>query len=360
VEFVLHSVNVDFIFNLAQPWCGIVSERAMRSDAERGQWIGTGAFYITDFAANDFVSFARNEDYWGEPAPTGTISMRFIREASARTAMMLSGAAQLTFGVGADDMRIFEDNPDFDLFPFTLSVCNTIAFNMDDPIAGDLNFRMAVASAIRRDEIAAAAAGNYAAPAADGVVWGLESEFRAEIPLIPYNQEAARRFLEASPYNGEEIEIATAMIMNVRASEVIQAQLAEIGVYTRIHVLDVPGFVHYTAWGKNQTQMAVFMSAMTPVASSYRYLVGTGQASNRTQYSNPVIEELLDRAAAATDLSARRALYQEMQRIVSADPPFFNLFWRTNAAVMARGVGGVRMPYAGLYDLRYVYWNLDA
>jgi ABC-type transport system substrate-binding protein len=38
----------------------------MTEDPENGAWIGTGCWYITDFATNDYVKMARNDSYWGE------------------------------------------------------------------------------------------------------------------------------------------------------------------------------------------------------------------------------------------------------------------------------------------------------
>jgi len=119
--------------------------------------------------------------------------------------------------------------------------------------------------------------------------------------------------------------------------------------------MDAAGMSAYTVNGDNKAQMTLYSTVFTPSASSIRGILYTGSANNRTQYSNPEVDAMLDAAAAEVDAVKREALYKEIQEFISKDPPFFALFWRNNSIVAIKGIGGFDLPNDGLYDLRYIY-----
>lgn len=360
VQVVLDGVNVNFLYGLTLPQTGIVNQRAMQGDPENGVWIGTGAFYMTGFSTNDYISVARNDAYWGQLPYTQSLKLQFIPEVTTRTIMMQNGEYQVCFAIGAEDLIIFQNDSDFNVFPIAYNNPNTVSFNMDHPICGDWNFRMAVASALDREEIAVVAAGDWAAPVEEGTMWGYATEFRnSDIPLIPYDLDAARAYLAESPYNGEVIELTTAITTNVRASEVIQQQLAAVGISVRINEMDPPSVAAYTAWDDNKMEMMMFVTALTTSAANVRSIYYPGAVNNRYRFNNPAINDILDRATSVTDVNERRALYQELQAIAAADPPCINVFWRLQGMVGCKGIGGLVLRADNYFDLRYIYWILD-
>ena len=360
VQITLPDVYIDYLFNLAQPYCLIANEKAMREDPVDGALIGTGAFKLVEFISGNYWIVERNEAYWGEPAITRKITFRFIPEQGTRTIMMQNGEAQLCFGISGEDMHLFENDPNFQLFNFTFNNNNVLMFNLDDPILSDYNLRMAIASALNRADIAMVAAGAYAAPVTDGNVWGYETEFRDwNIPMIPEDLDAARAYLELSSYNGEPIEIATSIITNTRAAEAIQQQMQQVGINIVLEVMDNAALTAYNDPANNQSQLVVHVVVHTEAASSTRTGYIPGMSANRVGYDNPIVTELYAQAMVETDDDARRDLYLEIQRLVAEDPPRLNLFWRMNAAVAVPGIGGFALPSTALYDFRYLYWQIE-
>jgi peptide/nickel transport system substrate-binding protein len=64
---------------------------------------------------------------------------------------------------------------------------------------------------------------------------------------------------------------------------------------------------------------------------------------NRGYYRNPEVDGLLDRAALAATNGERRSLYGDVQRIVADEVPYISLWYKTNAVVAARSLGGIRL-----------------
>lgn len=361
LEIVLKTVNVDFFYNISQPQSGIVNEKAMTEDPENGTWIGTGCWKMADFAPNDYVKLVRNDDYWGDKALTQRITLRYVPEMSTKLMQLQNGETDVCFSLDPVDMPMIEaDTENYTCYKYTYNNIDLIGFNMEDPIVGDWNFRMAVMSALDLEEITIASCGDYGIVETEGTVYGYETEFRNhDIPKVPYDVEKAKEYLAASPYNGEEIEIACAIATYIISAEVIQEQLAKIGLKTVIKQMDPPSMGAYCAYGDNKSQMFVHVGPQTLSAASYRNLYYPGAGYNRVSYNNPVITEMLDRAPTLTDLEERKALYMEMQEIIAQDPPYFSMYWLQHMAACVKGVGGMVLSADSYFDLRYIYKIID-
>jgi len=363
IELTLSGVRVDFYFNLAMPAAGILNRRAIEADAERGFWVGTGAYSVGEFVPNDFIRFVRNDDYWNTDKNilTEQITLRFVPEMSARTIRMQRGESQLSFGTSAEDLPLFQAEPEnFEVYPLTFNNPQGLSFNMNDPITGDHNFRMAVAHAMDKDVIALMAASEWAiGDYFTGTIWGYNTEFRNNsIPAIPHDLDLAREFLAASNYNGEEVEIAAAIITNIRAAQALQHQLAAIGINARVAEFDSPGLNAYMIDPNSGSQMVFFNIVMNMSSASFRNIFIPGGPQNRMFYNNPVVTEMLDEVATMLDASEREAHFMRLQEIVAEDIPFINVFWRINGILAANGIGGVGLPpdnqQADLRELFYI------
>ena len=362
VEFNTGTVNVNFIFNLQNPSAVIVNEKAIMDDPEKGVWVGTGPFILTDFVANNYWVLERNDNFWGEPAITRKITFHYIPEIGNRTIMLLNGEAQLCMRTSPEDMEIFENNPDWTVFDRVINNPNPLVFNMDDPITGDYNFRMAVLHAIDRVDLAIAYNGNYGLAANDpGTLWGRYTEFRnLDIPFIPQDLDLAREYLEKSVYNGETLEVVAAATRQINATPVFQQQLEAIGIHTEIKIMEQAAMPAYTAWGNNQIQMYLSNMGTTFSASFIRAFIYPGAPSNSSGYNNPEVAELIDRAMVEIDYDTREQLWREVQRLVAEDVPFTNLFWIVESVVGVKGVGGFSWNTDAIYNMRYIYWQTNA
>ena len=362
IQFVLNQVNVDFLANLSAPMCGIVNERAMTEDPELGTAVGTGAFSVTEFSPNNYVKVARNDNYWGEMPITKTMTLMFIPEIGTRAIMMQNGELQISFGIGAEDISMFqEDSENFDVFPQIMGNPQCMQFVLTDKIGSDYNFRMAVMHIVDRTEISIVAAGDWADPETEGTLWGYATEYRNhDIPIIPYDLEAAKDYLSKSVYDGEEIEIAGGGTTNIAAAEILQTQLAKLGINSKINGFDTPGFAAY-ANSPEFSSTIILTPYMTSLsASSLRSAFHPDSSMNRCKYNNPIVTQMFDEAGSITDEAERRAHYMKIQEIIAEDPPGINIFWRLNGIVSAKGVGGVSIPPDHhRTDLRYAYMVLD-
>ena len=361
LQLNLRTVNVDYLYSLARPDAGFVNERAISENPESGLWVGTGPYSLVEWVANNYSVFERNDNYWGEPPITRKLTMRYVPERAARAIMMMNGEADLCMKIAPEDMDMFEDNPDWTVFDIVLNNPTPLVFNMTDPLTSDWNFRMAVASALNRTELAIARDGNYGLPAyGDGAYWGNYTEFRnTDIPMIPEDLDAARRYLDASPYNGETVEIIAAIAGNVRAMQALQMQLARVGIETEITTMESAAVPSYIAWENNQSQLYIAGMPLTFSAYSTRNIYYPGMTANIATYTNPEIAELYDRVATELDVNARKEMYLEIQRLAAEDIPYINIYWIIETVVGVNGLDGINWGTDAFWDFRYIYMQVD-
>ena len=179
-----------------------------------------------------------------------------------------------------------------------------------------------------------------------------------DIPGIPFDLERAAYYLEKSDYNGEEIEIAAAIITNVRGAQALQEQLRVAGINASVREFDTPGLNAHLAEGNTQI---VFLSLNNSLsAGSIRQFFHSDSAMNRMHFSNPEVDALLDEAAGTLDTHARREIYMRVQELIAADPAYVQVFWRINGVVAASGLGGVVLPADNVQvDLREIFFVVE-
>jgi len=360
VVFELSEVNVDFLYNLSMPSAGILSARALLEYPYGFTYVGTGAYIVDEFYPYDYVYLVRNENYWdrSKNIVTQSMALRYIPEIVTRSIIMQVGDCQLCFGIAPEDVLLFRTDPgNFEVFSVVNNNMHGLTFNMKDRITGDYHFRMAVMHAMDKEVIASVADGDLAIADTSGTIWGYDTEFRhSSIPAISYDLDRAREHLIMSGYNGEAVELAVMNSLHTRAAEVLQAQLAAIGINVTITVYDFATFLAITSDPHNGSQMTFSNLSMSLSSSSYRSILYPGGRQNRMFYDNPEIAHMLDAVSAVVDVNQRRGYFMSMQEIVALDPPFVNVFWRKAEVVGQRGIGGLRLSADTLlYDLREVY-----
>ena len=85
----------------------------------------------------------------------------------------------------------------------------------------------------------------------------------------------------------------------------------------------------------------------------------TNGANNRSWYTNPEVDKLIDAAVAEMDDTVRKALYQQIQEIAIDDLPVINLYYENEIFGMAKGLGGIEWGCSTANDMSFVYVVTD-
>ena len=360
VEIVLNAPYSSFAYNMSLPGAAIINKAAREADPVEGLWVGTGAYYVSDFVSGNTTTLTRNDNYWGQTPITKVVNFTYVPEVAARTIMQLNDEINVSLSIGPTDNDMFNEDPNFIVYGYAANSTVSLTFSMLDPITGDLNFRLAVAHALNREEIAYATTGNWARATKDGAFWGDSTPYRnTSIPRLEQDLDLAKQYLADSVYNGEEIELISGPDTLTLGAQVIQEQLRVIGINVRVNLTDVATLVGLTQYGDENMQMLHFVSPFELNPSSARVMLYPGMSANRASYNNPEVNELLDKVITIGDPAEQELIYHRIQEIVSQEIPQLSLYERIWTIVTNNRVGGIKINPDMNHDFRGIFMTVD-
>ncbi|WP_336057893.1 ABC transporter substrate-binding protein, partial [Nitratireductor sp. CH_MIT9313-5] len=148
-------------------------------------------------------------------------------------------------------------------------------------------------------------------------------------------------------YDGEELtfyvtEGGSGMLDPIAMGTAIQADLQAVGMNVKIETYEWNTFLGKVNPGLEGKADMAEMAWMTNDPDTLPFLALRSEAwpdkggFNSGYYSNPQVDELLNKARTATDQAERAKLYKEMQTIVQDDAPWvFVANWKQNAVTGA-------------------------
>jgi len=349
VTFKLKEPYAPFLSNLAYPTGLIVSPAAVKQygkDFGRHP-SGTGPFKFEEWDSNTKVVVSRNDDYWDGAPPLDAVVFRPITDANTRVAEMLSGGIDLMVEVPPDNLKQFQDDPNFKVYEQAGPHVWFLILNAKEGPFADKRVRQAVNYAIDKkslvDNVLQGTAEVAAGPTPPAFAWAYDNKLQP----YPYDPEKARQLLKEAGAEGAELtfyvtEGGSGMLDPVAMATAIQADLAKVGLKVNIKTFEWNTFLGEVNPGLAGKADMAEMAWMTNDPDTLPYLaLRTGAfpdkgGFNSGYYSNPKVDALLEKARTSTDQAERAKLYKQMQEIVHDDAPWaFIANWKQNAVSTA-------------------------
>ncbi len=210
--------------------------------------IGTGPYRVVEFDPASHVKLEAFDEYWGGTPPLKTIEFRIVPEFSARLAGMVSGEFDIMVNTPVDEIETVQrhDNLTYVSRPgdsYVLLAYNTLELPEfgPNPLA-DVNVRYAMTAAIDREALTASLWGDASmAPAPFNFPDSPAYYDPAIKPLIGYDPEAAKAYLEQSSYDGGEIQVNVVRGAYPNfdlAVEYIAEQWRNLGLNVKLNIVD--------------------------------------------------------------------------------------------------------------------------
>jgi peptide/nickel transport system substrate-binding protein len=183
--------------------------------------------------------------------------------------------------------------------------------------------------------------------------------FDDDVPHYDYDPGKTRQLLDAAGYpliNGVRFHITmkTSTDENTRLMvAVMQQQLRDVGIALDIRTFEFATFFADVTSGAFQLYSLRWIGGnedpdIFDAAFHSRNFPPAGR--NRSFYSNPRIDSLIDRARREINQDVRKQLYGEVQEILATDVPSLNLWYFDNVLVHTRRVRDVTLNPSGNYD----------
>ncbi|RVT86981.1 ABC transporter substrate-binding protein [Rhodobacteraceae bacterium CCMM004] len=302
--------------------------------------VGTGPYRVTGYDATGFIKLEAFDDYWGGTPPLASVEYRAVPEFSARLAGMVAEEFMMMAGVPVDEVETVESYDTLTYIARPVGNYVMLAYNTldlpefgDNPVA-DRNLRYAMTAAIDRDALVSALWGDDTFAPAPFNFPDFPDYYDPDIaPKIGYDPAAAKAYLEASDYDGEEIvvNVTRGAYANFDlATEFLVEQWNAIGINARLNVLDSWALALQHPFGLLNMSMTTTFDG-TPTRAIWGFWGPDSARATREKDKSwaPPAEfvELGERYLAETDTEAKRALFREMVDIWETEQPAL-ILWR--------------------------------
>jgi peptide/nickel transport system substrate-binding protein len=365
VRFHLKERNAAFLANLAN-WGNTtpVSPTAVKKDPEgfAVKPVGSGKYRFESWERGVRVVLRRNDDYWGDKAKVERLIFRWIVDAQARVAELLSGTCDIIHPIFPDAVAQLERTPNVTVIKAPELHIWFAGFNLNDPVMKDVRVRRALNHAINKEALLAntlQGLGTLATQPALPTSWAYEPDVRR----YPYDPQRAKQLLAEAGYpNGLETELWTpesgsGMQTPKEMATVMQADLAAVGVRARVKVFEwgtylgtlrkEPGPLWTMSW---------FLHDNDPDISLSLSLHSKG-VGNFGKWQNAEFDRALEDARKLLDRKRRAEIYRRAMRAFADDPPWIFVNHEFQLYGLKKGLKFT--PHPAGFELRMdtAYWE---
>ena len=324
----------------------VISKKAAEELGEdfASQPVGTGPYAFVEHVTQQHVTLAAHAGYFRGAPQVPTIIYRFISSDSSRDLAFQTGELDLV--QGKREQRWVESArqvPGASVDVFDPGEFRTLHINQSMKPFDNLKVRQALAHAINLEEIVAFVGQDVAEPGCSVIPPGYLGEDCSD-GGYSYDPEMARALLaEAGLPDGFTFP---AVVSNISAQqpimEVVQAQLAEVGITMDMNVVDHP--TYHEQIRANLSGVVFYGAARFPIADSYLTefyesdaIVGKDTAITNFSHCD-VADEAIEAARGAITDADRLSAWAEAQHQIYEQVcavPLFSLkqVWMHNEAL---------------------------
>ena len=286
------------------------------------QPVGTGPYEFVEWKPNQKVELKRFKDYWGEKPYYDTIIHQYIPEESAVEVALETG--ELDFGrIPPASVARFASNPKFKVVTVPTLDWEFLPINVQHPKLKDPNIRKAIRYAIDVDAINTAAYEDKYQPLCGMLVPG-QIGYWKDAPCYKRDLAKAQEYLAKAGVKDLELTLAIQNTETEKAvGEIIQANLAEIGIKVKLDIQDDAAFVDGGMGDKGlQERQLVYLNFVNfpdPSGESVWFTCAQVKQWNWSYWCNENFDKLHADALKEQDPAKRQTLYVEMQKLMDDD-----------------------------------------
>jgi len=324
------------------------------------QPIGSGPFRLSRPPEPDQIVIERNPLADGPPALPGIV-FRVIPDAITRLLELRRGSLDLVQGgIEPDSLPWLRAQPQLEVHTAEAAAFQYLGLNVMHPPLDNRRVRRALAHAIDRDAITRTVLKGLARPAS-GLLPPDHWAYCPDTPVHPYDPAHARRLLDRAGWRDPDgdgpaprfrLELKTTTIeLRRRIAEVLQAQLAEVGIAVDIRSFEWATFYNDIRRGNFEMYSLAWIGIEDPdlFYLSLHSSQGPPEGMNRGGFADPLTDRLSEIARRQLDPRRRRHLYAALQVRAARQLPVIPLWWPHHVAARQRRVHGYHLTANGSY-----------
>jgi len=342
--------------NLSHITIAILSERATKEAGDKfGQNpVGSGPYKFVSWQSGDRVTLEAFPEYWQGEAPVKNVVYRNIVEETNRTIGLETGELDVVYDIlGMDKVKLREDER-FTFIEEPQLALTYLGFNLKKEPYNNPKVREAISYAIDQKPIIDTVFLGAAEPA--NSILGKNIFAYYDVEKFTQNIEKAKALMAEAGYpdgfkakiwvNDNPVRRDTAVIL--------QDQLKQIGIDLAIETVEWGAFLDGTARGDHEMYLLGWGTVTRDPDYGMYELISTstmGAAGNRSFYSNPTVDKLLEEGKTELDPEKRKAIYKEIQEIIRKDIPMYMIIYPLQNVVTQKNIKNFKLDPANAHRI---------
>lgn len=336
----------------------MVSPTAVRKHG--GQYglnpVGTGAFAFDEWVRGDHLRLKRFPGYFEQGLPyVDEVVYLPMDDETVKMANLRAGALDLVDAVPASQQRAFRQDPRFRSFILPGANWPLVYMNNAAPPFNNKALRQAVSHAVNRDQVVTAIYFDQARPAYGPISPIYRDYYDPAASRYGYQydpRKAKAKLAEGGQPNGFTFNLDIyASPEQTRLGQLIQAQLADVGITAKIQVYEVTTLFNRATAKQFQAIVGSWTPRPDIDGTMYNHFSTKGNV-NYVSYNNPTVDALLEKTRSIPDGPDRVRLYREIQRMIMDDCPWIFLAFLNRMVGMRAQVQGLPQSPDGMLRLK--------
>ena len=322
------------------------SENLTRADLE----VTNGAYTFDMWRPGSMISLSRNENYWNNKK-TGfdKVIYHFLDE-STEIRRYRAGEIDITGNVASGMFQVIKDERPGELKVSPYLAVYYFGFNLTrPPFSENQMLRRALSMAIDRKSLVKYVTGRGEEPAYGWIPPGVENYSPQKFDYIDLSKEAreakARSLYKEAGYgpdnplkfqlryNTSSDQTKIAIAVQSMWAHVLGADVSLVNEEFKVLISNIQAMevteLFRLSWTGDYNDAYAFIQ-----------LLETDNPSNLTGYSNSTVDALLSQASAELDVSKRRTLLEEAERVALDDHPVIPLYFHVSKHLVHPRIDG--------------------
>ena len=339
VQSVERASDTQVRFNLVEPFAifdrqltfvSILPRKAYEAmgEAEFGQKpIGSGPYRLVRRIKDDRTELAAFDQYWRGAPKIKSVILRPIPSPFARNSALLTGEIDIDPSVPPSLIPKLQATPDVKVTQADGFRVMYVGFNVNYmPAMADVNFRLAVDSAIDREAIGTKLLRGLGRPTGQlpaKITFGHDPS----IPITPFNPQKAKELLAKTAYKGEPIPLQYTNNNYALADDVAQAivgYLKNVGINVELRPMEFSAFL--PAWAQRKMEAMFYFAFGPAVFDADNITSGMYETGSRIYAVDPEVDRLARAARGESDQAKRKQLFSQLFKISNATAAYVPLY----------------------------------
>ena len=306
--------------------------------------IGTAGYILKEFNPGVNASFDRNPNYWkAGHAHFDGVETTIIADSTARNQALLTGQVDCIDDVSAPTAGLLSRNPNVDILAITGTTHRVFAMRLDTPPYDQLDVRLALKYATKRQEMVDKVLLGYGQIGNDHSISPTQKYFNTDLAQREFDAERARYHWGKTGIGDKPIEVHASdasLDGSVDVALLLQASAKECGI--NIEVKKMPNDGYWSnVWNKPGVGMCTSYWSGRPTPD-WMFSTCCSEASEwndmawkDTPAAN-AFNALLQGAKGELDDKKRHEMYFECQRLMNEDGGYITWSYGQNVSANSK------------------------